>query len=121
MGGINSEIQAAFAEAGQILAEVTGMEADAEGNALYGGANYIGVFGPAQVDRQMMPSGGYRERATAAFTVTRERIPVAPVANQVLVRIDTNPNLSYRVEKTLTHDPIHWVVNLIAVNGMNPK
>lgn len=120
MGGINSEVSAAFAEAGQVLAEVTGMASDSDGNALYNGESYVGVFGPSQVDRSMMFAGGYKQRSTASFTVTRGRMSEPPTANESLTRLDTEPNLVYRVEKVLTHDPIHWVVNLIAVNGANP-
>ncbi len=113
--GLNDEVAAAFAEAGQVLAEVTGMASDALGNTLIAGKNYTGVYSPPQVDRQMLPSGGYRQRTFLQWVVPRAQFAAAPKPLTELVRTDVTPEITYRIERVNLHDPVHYVCTIIRV------
>lgn len=113
--GLNSEAKLAFAEAGSVLAQLGGMDADAEGNAQIDANVYQGVFGPPQIDRQMLPAGGYRQRGFVQFTALRSAFAEAPQVNKNLVRIDLADHITYRIERVNTHDPIHYQLMLVRV------
>lgn len=113
--GLNIEAKAAFAEAGGVLAQLGGMDASAEGNAQIEGSVYTGVFGPPQIDRQMLPSGGYRQRGFLQWTALRSAFTDVPQVNKNLVRIDLAEHITYRIERVNTHDPIHYSLMLIRV------
>ena len=113
--GVFDEIKAAFAEAGQTMAEVTGVAGDADGNTLHLGRYYTGVYGPPQVDRQMLPAGGYRQRTALQWTVPRAQFDDDPKVNTTLTRIDLAEHLTYRIDRVNFHDPVHYVLTLIRV------
>lgn len=113
--GLNTEAKAAFADAASVLAQLGGMDSTSEGNAMVDGYVYTGVFGPPQVDRQMLPSGGYRQRSVLQFTIMRDSVVVVPQANKLLVRIDLPEQVTYRIERVSPQDPIHYILTLIKV------
>lgn len=113
--GAFDEIKAAFAEAGQVLAEITGMDAAADGNTVIEGEYFTGVYGPPQVDRQMLPAGGYRQRTFLQWVCPRDQWVAAPKVNTTLTRVDLDPHITYRIERVSAHDPVHYTCTLIRV------
>lgn len=111
--GTNSDIRSAFAEAGAVLAKITGMEDDATANATIDGKPYLGVFGVARIERLPLASGGYRERAVLPWVALRGQFDKAPAANSTLIRTDLSEPLTYEVADVLKDDPVHYVLALV--------
>lgn len=105
---------AAATEAQSRLAEIGGAAAGAT-NSLYNSAAYLAVYGQPIVQRQMLPSGGYRQRALVPTTATRAQFDAPPVANLNWVRTDMTPEITYRIEKVDLHDPYVYVLTLVRV------
>ena len=107
-------MQSAAAESQSVLAEIGGAK-PLKKNAIYNGIKYLGVFGIPTVDRQMLPSGGYRQRTLRTFTVTRIQFNVAPLADRTVTRIDCEPNVVYRILKVEHHDAFVYTLTLVSV------
>ncbi len=111
---LNSIMAAASKEAQSRLAEVGGAD-EGENNSLYVGAEYLAVYGQPIVQRNMLPSGGYRQRTVVTTTATRDQFDAPPTANLQWVRTDMTPQITYRIEKVDLHDPYLYVLTLIRV------
>lgn len=105
---------AATKEAQSRLAEIGGAEQDAD-NSLYNGATYLAVYGQPIVQRNMLPSGGYRQRTIVPTTATRTQFDAPPKADLQWVRTDMAPQITYRIEKVDLHDPYVYVLTLVRV------
>jgi hypothetical protein len=105
---------AAATEAQSRLAEIGGA-ASGVANALYNGADYFAVYGQPIVQREMLPSGGYRQRTLVPATATRDQFDVPPVANAQWVRTDTDPQITYRIKTVDLHDPFVYALTLVRV------
>lgn len=84
-------------------------------NSLYKGATFLGVYGVPQVDRQMLPSGGYRQRAMVPLTVTRDQFVAPPVSNCQWVRTDVSPEITYIINRVDLHDSYVYTLMLVRV------
>jgi hypothetical protein len=111
---LSDEMKSAAAESQSVLAELGGSKPSKK-NALYNGIKYLGVFGIPVVERQMLPSGGYRQRTVRTFTATRIQFNTAPAADRTLTRIDCTPNVVYRIQKVEHHDAFVYTFSLISV------
>lgn len=107
-------MQSAAAESQAVLAEIGGAK-PLKKNAIYNGIKYLGVFGIPQVERQMLPSGGYRQRTVLTFTATRNQFNVAPMAERTVTRIDRDPYIGYRILKVEHHDAFVYTLTLVSV------
>lgn len=103
---------AAAAEGQARLAEIGGAESGAT-NALYNGADYLCVYGQPQVQREMLASGGYRQQTMVPVTATRAQFEAPPVAQNLWVRTDISPTITYRIKSVNLHDP--YVYGLVMV------
>ncbi len=84
-------------------------------NALYRGAELVGVWGPPQVTEIMNPAGGYRRRHEIACTLTREQLAAAPDTKEQIIRTDISPPITYRIDVIDTADVLHYVFRCIKV------
>jgi hypothetical protein len=109
-----AEMLAASTEAQSVLAQIGGAAAGAT-NALYNGAEYLAVYGQPVVMREMLASGGYRQRSLVQTTATKAQFDVPPVANLNWVRTDTTPQITYRIQKVDLHDPFVFGLTLVRV------
>jgi hypothetical protein len=111
--GLASELQSAFSEAHTAIAQAGGMSGSA--NALYQGQPYAVVFGSPQVQRIMLPSGGYRQRTVVPFSVSKEVMVACPANDTNIVRTDVSPHITYRVDSPDKHDAYSWRATLVRV------
>lgn len=109
-----SEITTAAAVAQGILAQIGGAAQGAT-NALYNGVDYFCVYGSPQVQNQMLPQGGYRQRTFLSATVTRAQFDALPVAKTKWTRTDLDPNLTYTIDSVGQHD-----ANLLTLTLIRP-
>ncbi len=109
---IASQIAAAAVEAQGVLAEVGGTP-PGETNSLYNGQPYLAVYGTPQVQNQMMPGGGYRQRTFLSMTVTKAQFSAIPEAKKKWTRTDLMPALTYTIDSVGTHDANLYTLVLI--------
>lgn len=109
-----SHLQNSFAQAQSHLAQAQGMTAGSAGNFTYNGAAYSGVFGQPMIVDQPQNHGGYKRVATLTLTATRAQFASPPLAKARLTR--TVPALTeYLIDAVDTHDPHHYVMQLVKV------
>jgi hypothetical protein len=111
--GFASELQSAFSEAHTAIAQAGGMSGST--NALYQGQAYTVVFGSPQVQRVMLPSGGWRQRTVVPLSVSKQAMAVCPANDTNLVRTDVSPHIIYRVDSPDKHDAYSWRCTLVRV------
>lgn len=107
IAGASSQAQGILAQTGGALPGKT--------NSLYKGNTFLGVYGVPQVERQMLASGGYRQRAMVPLTVTRTQFVVPPVSNTQWVRTDVAPEITYIINRVDLHDSYVYTLMLVRV------
>ena len=109
------ELQGAATEAHGNLARQRGMDDDADGNFLYAGTEYVGVFGRPQTISIPLPAGGYQRKTFLNLVVTKTQTDFSPAEKAKLTRIDVTPNLEYIIDTADGHSSLNWVVTLVKV------
>jgi hypothetical protein len=111
---LQSEISTAASEAQGFLAQLGGMPVDGT-NSLYNAQTYVAVYGSPQVQNQMLPQGGYRQRTFLSATVTRAQFDVIPLAKTKWTRTDLDPQQTYTIDSVGQHD-----ANLLTLTLIRP-
>ena len=111
---LKDEISSAATEAQANLAELGGALPGRK-NSLYNGTPYTAVYGSPQVERVMLPSGGYRQRTIVPITVTRAQFVAPPIAEKKWVRSDCSPRIEYIIKYVGTHDSTVFMLQLVRV------
>lgn len=109
-----AEIASAAQTAQAVLAELGGAQPGKK-NSLYNGTPYTAVYGQPQVERTMLPSGGYRQRTIVPLTVTRAQFAAPPVSEKKWTRTDCSPALEYIIKYVGTHDSTVFMLQLVRV------
>lgn len=105
-------IQSAAREAQTTLAALSGSSADAAGNIVYQNVTTFGTFGAAQIEREMLASGGYRVRTYIPLRIVKDDALPEPKAGDHITRIDVTPNVEYRIYSVIKTEPIYWHLQL---------
>jgi hypothetical protein len=108
----SAEMLLAAAEAQTVLAEIGGALPGRK-NTLYNGTPLLAVYGAPQVDRQMLPSGGYKQRTYLPASITRAQLGTPPTSGKQWTRTDCTPQITYRIESVGTHDSVMYSVVLV--------
>lgn len=71
---------------------------------------YIGVFGTAQVNEDMMPGGGYRRDEFIPLSVTQTQTGFNPIAKSQLRRVSDGS--IFRIDKIISKDALSYTLAL---------
>jgi hypothetical protein len=107
-------LASASASAQRTLAELGGAASGAK-NSLYRGRAYLGVYGPPEVERVLLPAGGERVRQWVAVTTTRAQFTTAPATGQKWVRTDLAPAHTYTIDHVNDQDATIYTLRLVRV------